>query len=41
MNIKMGNKAKEVAMKRHDKQTIVGRVMEIYADMQSKQKNEA
>ena len=41
MNIKMGNKAKEVAMKRHDKQTIVGRVMEIYADIQSKQKNEA
>lgn len=37
MNIEVGKKAKQIAMKRHDKQMIAECVMKIYADILSKQ----
>lgn len=36
INIEMGKRAKEVAMKRHDRTAIVNRVMDIYAEILSK-----
>lgn len=37
INIEMGKRAKEVAMKRHDRTAIVNRVMDIYAEILSKE----
>ena len=37
VNIEMGKRAKEVAMKRHDRRTIVNRVMDIYEEILSKE----
>lgn len=37
VNIEMGKRAKEVAMKRHDRKTIVNRVMDIYEEILSKE----
>lgn len=36
VNVEMGKRAKEVAMKRHDRTAIVNRVMDIYAEVLSK-----
>lgn len=37
VNLEMGKRAKEVAMERHDRAAIVNRVMEIYAEILSKE----
>lgn len=37
VNVEMGKRAKEVAMKRHDRKTIVNRVMDIYEEILSKE----
>lgn len=38
INMEIGEKARQTAMKRHDRSMIVGRVMEIYTDILSKSK---
>ena len=40
INIEMGERAKEIAMKRHDRVAIADRVMEVYKDILAKQKSE-